>query len=298
MTDAYQRFSPARIWTLATSTVTQLVRMKIVAFLAVFCVIVVAAAFAFPGLDAEQQLKQLKSVSFGAQLVFALIIAIVATALLLPKDVEDRTLYTILAKPVPRVDYLLGKLFGVLMLMGAGLIVMQVVCSAVLWIREGMVVSETIASIKERYKGNVPPEAMASVMTNIHAQGLAWSLHLGTLAIFLKGAVIASLALLISTFASSTLFTVISAFCMTVLGHGEGLLREYFMRGDATLWQSAFSIAIAIICPDLSLFEAVDAVVIGKAVSATSVLYMVWAAALYVIGYTAVACFLFKDKEL
>jgi len=298
MTDAFHRFSPARIWTLAASTVTQLVRMRIIAFLAVFCLVVIAAAFAFPGLDAEQQLKQLKSVSFGAQLVFALIIAIVATALLLPKDVEDRTLYTILAKPVPRVDYLLGKLIGVLVLMAAGLLVMDVICCGVLWLRESMVIKETVAAIQEKYNGNVPPEAMASVTTNIHNQGLNWGLHVGTLAIFFKGAVIASLALLISCFASSTLFTVISAFCMTILGHGEGMLREYFLRGEATIWQSALSLAIAIMCPDLSLFEAVDAVVIGKAVTAASVLYMSWAAALYVVGYTAVACLLFQNKEL
>jgi hypothetical protein len=272
--------------------------MRIIAFIAVFCVIVIAAAFAFPGLDAEQQLKQLKSVSFGAQLVFALIIAIVATALLLPKDVEDRTLYTILAKPVPRTDYLVGKLLGVLVLMAAGLLIMDVICSAVLWLREGMVVRETIASIQEKYNGKVPDEAMQSVMTNIHNQGLSWSLHIGTLAIFLKGAVIASLALLISCFASSTLFTVISSFCMTVLGHGEGMLREYFLRGEATIWQTALSLAVAIICPDLSLFEAVDAVVIGKAVSAGSILAMCWSAALYVVGYSVVACFIFQEKEL
>lgn len=298
MTETFHHFSPARIWTLAMSTVTQLVRMRIVAFLAVFCLIVVAAAFAFPGLDAEQQLKQLKSVSFGAQLVFALIIAIVATALLLPKDVEDRTLYTILAKPVPRTDYLLGKLIGVLILMASGLALMDLVCSAVLWVREGMVIKETVASIQEKYNNNVPPEAMASVTTNIHNQGLSWGLHIGVLAIFLKGAVIASMALLISCFASSTLFTVISAFCLTVMGHGEGLLREYFFHGEVTAWQSVLSILVAIICPDLSLFEAVDAVVIGKAVSASAVASMCGIAALYVVGYTVAACLVFKDKEL
>jgi len=43
-----------------------------------------------------------------------LVYSIAATALLLPRDVEDRTLYTILSKPVPRIEYLLGRLVGVL----------------------------------------------------------------------------------------------------------------------------------------------------------------------------------------
>ena len=41
-------FSPARVWTLASATVTQLVRMKILVFLVVLSVIVVAAGFIFP----------------------------------------------------------------------------------------------------------------------------------------------------------------------------------------------------------------------------------------------------------
>ena len=46
----------------------------------------------------------------------AIILGIVATALIIPRDLEDRTLYTILAKPVPRLDYLVGKLLGILAL--------------------------------------------------------------------------------------------------------------------------------------------------------------------------------------
>ena len=44
----------------------------------------------------------LKDVSLGAMSIFTWLLAVLATAMLLPKDIEDRTLYTILAKPVPR----------------------------------------------------------------------------------------------------------------------------------------------------------------------------------------------------
>ena len=56
----------------------------------------------------------LKDVSLGAMSIFTSLLAIVATAQLLPRDLEDRTIYTILAKPVPRYEYLIGKLAGVL----------------------------------------------------------------------------------------------------------------------------------------------------------------------------------------
>ena len=55
----YRHFSPARIWALTMSTVTQLVRMRILVFLLVIAVVVVAASFACPAFSAEQQLKML-----------------------------------------------------------------------------------------------------------------------------------------------------------------------------------------------------------------------------------------------
>ena len=140
-------FSIPRIWTLATATVTQLLRMKIMAFLLVFSVIVVAAGFAFPVMNPEQQLKFLKDVSFGALQLFSVVIAVCATALLLPRDLEDRTLYTILSKPVPRFEYLLGKLLGVLILIGAGLLLMDIAFSAVLWLREKLVLAQSVAAL-------------------------------------------------------------------------------------------------------------------------------------------------------
>ena len=135
-------FSLSRVWTMAAATVTQLVRMRILVFLVVLSVIVVAAGFLFPVFSAEQQLKMLKYVSFGALQFFSLVLAIVATALLLPKDMEDRTLYTILSKPVPRVEYLLGKFLGVMLLIGGGLLIMDLLVCGVLYFRQSMVLAQ------------------------------------------------------------------------------------------------------------------------------------------------------------
>lgn len=46
----------ARVWTLALATATQLIRMKILFFLLLFCLLVVGAGFAFSVINPEQQL--------------------------------------------------------------------------------------------------------------------------------------------------------------------------------------------------------------------------------------------------
>lgn len=290
----HSAFSPSRIWTLATATITQLLRMKILAFLLVFCVIVVAAGFAFPVMNPEQQLKLLKDVSFGALQVFSIVIGIVATALLLPRDLEDRTLYTILSKPVPRYEYLLGKLLGVLMLIGAGLILMDIAFSVVLWLRQNLLLQQMIQSLNVQR-----PEDLAQLEQIVAKQGLTWNLHLGVLAVFLKASVITALALMISCFASSTLFTVVITFCITIVGHGQGMMRDYFLHGHVSSFtEKALSALLAILTPDLGAFDIVDNVINGELVTWDAAGAMTGTAAMYIVGYSVVSHLLFVEKEL
>lgn len=291
---SYSKFSPGRIWTLATATVTQLMRMKMLAFLLVFCVIVVAAGFAFPVLNPEQQLKQLKDVSFGALQVFSIVIGIVATALLLPRDLEDRTLYTILSKPVPRYEYLLGKLLGVLLLIGGGLILMDMAFSLVLWLRQKLLLAQMIDAVNAK-----SPEDIAQLDAYVAKQGLTWNMHLGVLAIFLKASVVSALALMVSCFASSTLFTVVISFCVVIIGHGQALMREFFLNGKVSEgMEKALSALLAILTPDLGLFDVVENVIQGEVVTWAATQVMLGSAALYILGYCVVSHLLFVEKEL
>ncbi len=292
----HSSFSPSRIWTLAMATVTQLLRMKIMAFLLVFCVIVVAAGFAFPVMNPEQQLKLLKDVSFGALQLFSIVMAVCATALLLPRDLEDRTLYTILAKPVPRHEYLLGKLLGVLVLIGAGLILMDLAFSGVLWLRQSLVLAQSVNALQQ--EGTATPEAIAQLQAFVGKQGLTWNLHLGVAAIFFKAAVVTALTLMISCFASSTLFTIVISFLVTLIGHGQGLIREYFLTGHAGAVKKGLSALLAIITPDMGAFDIVDNVINGQAVTLTAFGFMATTAGTYLLGYTVVSHLLFVEKEL
>lgn len=291
------RFSPHRVWILALATMTQLIRMKILAFLVIFCALAVGAGFMFSVINAEQQLNLLKTVSLGALQVFSIVIGVVSTALLLPKDMEDRTLYTILSKPVPRFDYLLGKLAGVLMLIGCGLIVMDAVLSVILWMRQSMVFEDVVARM--RLERADTPEAVAQVREIVARQGLTWNLHWAVWAIFLKAAVVTTVALLLSCVASSTLFTIVMTFCITIIGHGEALIRDFFFRPHlSSTMNRAAAFILATICPDLAQFDIVDSVVNGDLVPWAAIYDMTGIAVLYLTVYLFVAHLLFVEKEL
>jgi len=291
------RFSPQRVWTLAYATMTQLMRMKILPFLLLFCVLVAAMGFGFSVINPEQQLSQFKTMSLGVLQVFSIVFGIVSTALLLPKDLEDRTLYTILSKPVPRFDYILGKLLGVLMLIASGLVIIDALLSLILWMQQSVLFDSAVAQLHTENQDT--PEVVAQMREIVAKQGLTWNLHWAVWAIFLKAAVVTTVALLLSCIASSTLFTIVITFCITIICHGHAMIREFIFQPNlgSTATRTA-TFLLAAICPDLAQFDVVDSVANGEIVPWAAVYEMTGIAALYMTVYLFVTHLVFVEKEL
>ena len=292
-----------RTLVIASNTFTQLVRMKVFYFLAVFALIVIASNFfdmpqhSGPEAVGANVLRSIKSWSLGAMTLFSVVLAVVATALLLPKDVEDRTLYTILAKPVPRINYLAGKLLGVMALVFISLLAMDILMTAVLHIRTQMVLEEQIAMATAM---GYTDEALKSLRADTLAQGPTWSLQGAVLAVFLRSAVIAALALLVSTFSTSTLFTAVISFLVYFIGHFQADLRSAWLAGgaDGEGWIArGISMLMSLILPDFQIFNVVDAVIEGQLIPLAVMAKVVGIGIFYLVFYTLCSWFVFAEKE-
>ena len=100
------------------NTLTEAVRQKVFNFFLIIGLVFIASASFFAQFTFGEQMKFIKDTCLGVISVISTLIAIVGTAQLLPSEVENRTIYTILAKPVRRFEFLLGKFFGSLLLLG------------------------------------------------------------------------------------------------------------------------------------------------------------------------------------
>mgnify|MGYP000051701939 CR=1 FL=1 len=156
--------------------------------------------------------------------------------------------------------------------------------------------AQSVAALQQ--EGTATPEAITQIKAIVGKQGLTWNLHLGVVAIFLKATVITALTLMISCFASSTLFTIVISFLITIAGHGQGLIREYFLSGQGGLFKKLFSALLAIVTPDMGVFDIVDNVINGELVTLPSFGLMAGIATAYVVGYSVVSHLLFVEKEL
>lgn len=297
----HRAFSLGRVWTLARGTLTQLIRMKVFAFMAIFAVLLIGASFAFADLKSEQELKMLKDVSFAAMQLFCMLFAVAGTALLIPRDVEDRTIYTILCKPVSRLEYLLGKFVGMVLVLVISLAAMDVLFTAVLHLKQNAVIGQNIAELEFRRFANQEDreKAAAEIVNLITTQGVGWNLQAGVVAILAKSVVLTAVTLLMSTFATSTLFTIMSSLAMLVIGHAQALARDVLLgeSGGGVLPRLVAG-AVAIIFPDFKTFDVLDAVITGVMIPGVEVLKMGGLAVVYCVIYLLAAWILFAEKEL
>ena len=293
----------ARVLTIATHTFTQLVRMKVFYFMAIFAVISIASNFfdlpqhEGPEAVGVNVLRSIKSWSLGAMTLFSVVLSIVATALLLPKDVEDRTLYTILAKPVPRIDYLAGKLLGVLLLVFVSLALMDGLMTLVLQIRTSMVLAQQTTMAEAM---GWTADAIDSMRSETLANGPTASLQGAVFAVFLRASVMASLALLISTFSTSTLFTTIVSFLIYFIGHFQADARDVWLQGGEAgqgMVARVGSMLMTLVLPDFQLFNVIDAVIQGEAMPLILLGKLTLVGIYYALFFTLASWFVFADKE-
>jgi ABC-type Na+ efflux pump permease subunit len=287
-------FSPARIFAITTNTLTELTRQKVFCVLLIFGLVLIGSSVFMARFTFQQEFQILKDVSLGAMSIFSSLMAVVATARLIPQDIEDRTVYTILAKPVPRFEYLLGKLFGVLLLLAISIAVMAVLFVAVLYFREQAVLNETARELSR-----APEEQLNDALNAVHAAGLNIDIFAGVAVIFLKASLLAALTLLVSTFATTNIFTVVVMVFVYFIGHLQATAREYWLEQQSAGWLArGFLALVALIFPDLQTFNVIDEIVAGAVIPLAIFTKTALLGVFYVVIYTLAATLVFNGKEL
>ncbi len=292
-------FSPSRIWVLAQSTIIQLVRMKVFYFLLVFValiLVIVAVGLLWRPID---HLLQIKRWSFGAMYVFSVVYSIAATSLLLPRDVEDRTLYTILSKPVPRFEYLIGRLLGVISVNAIAMSAMFfLMCLLVAW-KIPDVEQQILSEMQFAAKGEALSAAdQARGIATAQRQGITLSLFFGFWALFLKASVISAITLFISTFASSSLFTIVSSAMVVFIGHFHQIAMDYWFEEGAGLGSIIITNLLRLLFPNLAMFDVVDEIITGNSMATAAALQMTGLGVFYLALFLVLSQLIFVDKEL
>jgi ABC-type transport system involved in multi-copper enzyme maturation permease subunit len=292
---AHKLFSARRTWAIATNTFRDLVRQKVFYFMLVFALVLIGTSLAMASISFQGQLQTVMDVCLGAMSVFTMLLAVLSTAMLLPKDMEDRTLYTILAKPVARFEYLAGKLIGVTMILFVATLLMVAAFCAVLHYWQGREI--------ENLRLTETAERAAAGIAQLKAGTFTPTLFGGIGIIFLRSIVCATLTLMLSCFATSWLFTVIVALMMILAGHLVPIARSVWQGPLGGAMDVPFHLAIlmrliTVFVPDMQLFNVVDDIAVGVSVGGDVFLRVAGLGAGYVAIYLLVGYLFFAWREL
>ena len=282
-----------RIFAIGSNTFIELVRQKVFYFLLLFALLIIGSSVFMTKFSFTEEFKMLKDVALGAMSVFLSMLAILTTATLLPRDLEDRTIFTILSKPVPRHEYLLGKLLGVVILLTLSTLVMGAMFLGVLLLHEQSVLAGTQSSL------NGSPKELAAALAEVKSSAFSWDLFPAMTILWMKSLLLASLTLLISTFATSGIFAILVAVCAYFIGHLQVTAREYWLDGIGVHWWTrVFTAVIALLFPDLQAFNLTDDIVDGIPLTLGIFWQTMALGGVYIAVYYAVSCFLFQNREL
>ena len=185
-----------------------------------------------------------------------------------------------------------GSSLGILVLLVIATLLMSALFLGILYGHLQTAIADTIRG--------TPPSELDAALKAVHDAAFNINLLPGIIVIYVKAALCASLTLLISTFASSWIFTVIVSIMVYFIGHVQGLAREVWQQqhGSLSVLTSDFLAVVSIFFPDLQIFSLVDDVVVGTAIPLGILLKAVGLGLGYTSLYLFVAYIMFAWKEL
>src|SRR5579872_4352558 len=185
-----------RILSVASNTFREAIRDRVLYNLIVFALLLVGAAVLFGQISIGIERIVVISLSLSSISIFGIIIAIFIGIGLVSKEIEKKTLYTVLSRPVRRWEFILGKFFGLV---------------------ETLVVNAFFMTIG----------FYAALLYVSHHFSMADAYPLvAVYFIILEFTIIVSLALLFSSFSSPVLSAILS-FAMFVIGTFSDDLRNF-----------------------------------------------------------------------
>jgi len=301
-----------RIITIARNTLTESVRKKVLNVLLIFAMVLVGSSVGFsqlatPGLDSagmfDAQIKFVKDFGCGAIGLFGFFIALLSTAELIPQELHNRTIYTILAKPVRRSEFLLGKFFGIVLLLSLCVALMSLAFAVTLYWQElrGIAQTEAVYDTSPNWRTN--PIAVSNY--NHDVEGIVEQVRdpqliEAVVLLFAKLLMTSGIALLISTFATSSIFTIVTTFMIYLIGHLESTAREVWLASgaSASIWQSSLVGLISLLIPDMNSFTIVDEILAGNHIPWSHFVNLLGYADVYLIVLLGVSVVIFDYREI
>lgn len=271
-----------KIFWIARNTFTEAVRQKFFSFLLLLGAGLIAVSLGLTSFDfGNSELKFIADFGFGGVFLFGSVLAVVMSVQLFFTEIENRTALTLLAKPVRRCEFLLGKFFGVWALLGVFTFLMCVVLASVLSLRAG--------TLAEAAAARGLPAPFFSLGGTVLFALMQWA-RLG---------IVAAMTIAVSSFAQTYLYAVVVSFGGLLVGQLQYVFQDFASDEKGGTLARAVAGTAAKFIPNLQLFNVGDALVLDPVgLSSAALLSALGFAALWIAALLAVGVGLFRSREI
>jgi ABC-type transport system involved in multi-copper enzyme maturation permease subunit len=260
---------------IATNVFRESVRDKVLYNLVFFALLLIGVSLLLGQLTAGQEVKIIKDLGLAATSVFGLFIAVFIGIGLVSKEVERRSIYALLTKPISRTQFIVGKYLGLVLTLAVNLAIMTAALYAVLLATDWV----TAEHIRRSWEAPaVDPRLLKAVLL-----------------IFAQLALITAVALLFSTFSSPLLSSALT-FGLFVVGHFNADLRNFQQVVDspALAWLLR---TVYYLLPNLAPFDVKAQVVHAQPVPWAYIGMTLAYFVTYVTGVLVAAVWIFSRRD-
>jgi ABC-type transport system involved in multi-copper enzyme maturation permease subunit len=251
------------------------VRDRVPYSMAAFAVLLIAASYLIGQLTAGQDMKIIKDLGLAAISWFGLLIAIFIGIGLVSKEVERRSVYSLLAKPLTRAQFILGKYAGLVFTLVVNLSAMTVALAALL------AYMNAVARPEVRATWSAPaldPRLLTAIVLTVA-----------------ELMIVTAIALFFSTF-SSPLLAALFTFGLWVAGHFNQDLRNFEALLEMPVVARIMR-GVSYLLPNLAPFNVRAEVVHGIDLPARGVVLTLAYAAAYIAALLITAVVIFRRRD-
>lgn len=207
-----------RIMAIAKNVFWEVMRARVLYILGIFALLMVAAVELMPQVAASLEDKIVLDLGLAAISILSLIIAVFVSTNLINQEIEKRTVYLLISKPVSRPELIIGKHLGLWAVLAVLLVVMTVIYMGVLSLNQ------------------IPYPGQSIAISNLF--------------IWIKFGLIGAAGILLGVLTSSLLATLLT-FAVYVMGSLSRDLLELGQISDSNTIENVTT-AMYVILPDLA----------------------------------------------
>jgi ABC-type transport system involved in multi-copper enzyme maturation permease subunit len=247
----------------AANTFREAIRDKILYNLAFFALLVMGVSVVIGKMTLGERLKIIQDVSLAAMSVFGLLIAIFVGIGLVHKEIQRRTVYTLLAKPIARWRFVVGKYLGLMLVIALNVAVMTA--------------------------------ALLGLMAVFSDTGVAWRVLVAVLLIMVELMTVTAVAVLFSTFSTPTLSAMLTL-GVWLIGRFSSDLVVLAAKSESAVLR-AVVIGVHYLLPNLEKFDLKHQIVYAMPVEASYVAWAVGYGLLYIVFVIGLAAWIFERRD-